>query len=79
MTLCNHLICSILGCVWVYRIYPPVLEETAPDDPLYPGYCNRLVYNFAFWLITSAYIFLGLFTSCICCFSIVVVMLKGDN
>ena len=37
------------------------------------------VYQFAFWLITSAYIFLGLFTSCICCFSIVVVMLKGDH
>ena len=56
-----------------------MLTETAFDSPDYARYCNRLVYEFAFWLITSAYIFLGLFTSCICCFSIVVVMLKGNN
>jgi len=79
--LINCFLCAwfITGCVWVYRIYPPRLIETASDDPEYPSYCNKLVYNFAFWLITSAYIFLGLFTSCICCFSIVVVMLKGEN
>merc|ERR1711962_1865020 len=76
--LINCFLCAwfITGCVWVYRIYPPVLAEDQSDDP---RYCNKLVYQFAFWLITSAYIFLGLFTSCICCFSIVVVMLKGDH
>jgi hypothetical protein len=41
-------------------------------------YCNKTVYLFAFWLITTAYIFLGLFTSCICCFSIVSVILKRE-
>jgi len=76
--LINCFLCAwfITGCVWVYRIYPPVLAEDQSEDP---RYCNKLVYQFAFWLITSAYIFLGLFTSCICCFSIVVVMLKGDH
>ena len=42
------------------------------------NYCNPVVYLFAFWLITTAYIFLGLFTSCICCFSIVSVLLKRE-
>jgi len=79
--LINCFLCAwfITGCVWVYRVYPPVLEDTQVGDPNYSRYCHVLVYNFAFWLITSAYIFLGLFTSCICCFSIIVVMLKGDN
>lgn len=79
--LINCFLCAwfITGCVWVYRVYPPMVTETQPDDAFYARYCHVLVYNFAFWLITSAYIFLGLFTSCICCFSIIVVALKGDS
>ena len=71
----------IVGCVWVYRIYQPVFdvaqkenEEGTPNEQ----YCNKTVYTFAFWLITAAYIFLGLFTSCICCFSIISVILKNE-
>ena len=60
------------GCVWVYRIYKPSFEESDPE------FCNKTVYVFAFWLITTAYIFLGLFTSCICCFSIVSVIFKRE-
>ena len=67
---------SFIGCVWVYRIYRPNMDENAAD--LDPTYCNRTVYVFAFWLITTAYIFLGLFTACICCSSIVSVILKRD-
>ena len=63
------------GCVWVYRIYKPLMEEEYREEP---NYCNKTVYIFAFWLITTAYIFLGLFTSCICCFSIVSVILKRE-
>jgi len=62
----------ITGCVWVYRIYKPSFEESDPE------FCNKTVYVFAFWLITTAYIFLGLFTSCICCFSIVSVIFKRE-
>lgn len=65
----------ISGCVWVYRIYKPTMNELHRDSV---DYCNRTVYVFAFWLITTAYIFLGLFTSCICCFSIVSVILKRE-
>jgi len=63
----------ITGCVWVYRVYWP--DTTAEGTA---QYCNPVVYIFAFWLITTAYIFLGLFTSCICCFSIVSVLLKRE-
>jgi len=63
----------ITGCVWVYRVYKPDFNESAGHN-----YCNETVYIFAFWLITTAYIFLGLFTSCICCFSIVSVIFKRD-
>jgi len=65
----------ITGCVWVYRIYWP---ETSQQLVGTEHYCNPVVYIFAFWLITTAYIFLGLFTSCICCFSIVSVLLKRE-
>jgi len=65
----------ITGCVWVYRVYWPDTDPTAEGTP---QYCNPVVYIFAFWLITTAYIFLGLFTSCICCFSIVSVLLKRE-
>lgn len=65
----------ITGCVWVYRIYWP---KSQAIDELDKDYCNRVVYVFSFWLITTAYIFLGLLTSCICCFSIVSVLLKRD-
>eukprot|EP00088_Acartia_fossae_P032724 TRINITY_DN3347_c0_g1_i10.p1 TRINITY_DN3347_c0_g1~~TRINITY_DN3347_c0_g1_i10.p1 ORF type:complete len:308 (-),score=6.52 TRINITY_DN3347_c0_g1_i10:457-1380(-) len=63
----------ITGCVWVYRIYWPKPHPLSEGDQ---DYCNRIVYVFSFWLITTAYIFLGLFTSCICCFSIVSLLLK---
>ena len=72
---------SFTGCVWVYRIYQPIfdpLKKTNEDGSLNEQYCNKTVYTFAFWLITAAYIFLGLFTSCICCFSIVSVILKNE-
>jgi len=65
----------ITGCVWVYRIYWPATQEEMVGTE---RYCNPVVYIFAFWLITTAYIFLGLFTSCICCFSIVSVLLKRE-
>jgi len=67
----------ITGCVWVYRIYWPKSEpDPNSTGMLSQDYCNSVVYVFSFWLITTAYIFLGLFTSCICCFSILAVLLK---
>ena len=61
--------------MWVYRIYKPLTDISMRGDP---NYCNETVYVFAFWLITTAYIFLGLFTSCICCLSMVSLIVKRE-
>lgn len=55
----------ITGCVWVYRIYQPEYEDTTSIL-----YCNKNLYMFSFWLITTAYIVLGIVTGCLCCISI---------
>ncbi|KAL3265872.1 hypothetical protein HHI36_010066 [Cryptolaemus montrouzieri] len=44
----------IIGSAWVYRGYNP-------NDYKYIGYsCNQKIFLFIFWLITSAYVLLGL-------------------
>ena len=54
-----------IGCVLVYRIYPPNY-----DDRTSSHYCNRLVYFYAFWLVTSTFIIFGLFMGCLCCLTL---------
>lgn len=49
------LACFIAACVWVYGIYQPSY------DPLLGNlYCDKTLYLFSFWVLTSVYIFLGL-------------------
>lgn len=52
----------IAGCVIVFRNYKPDFDNTSSAR-----YCNRIVYMYTFWLITSALILLFLFVSCVCC------------
>jgi hypothetical protein len=52
------------GSVWVYKEYEPNY------DPSRGKYCNRTLYLFAFWLITSVYIVLGVITLCSCSISV---------
>ncbi|CAB4062330.1 unnamed protein product [Lepeophtheirus salmonis] len=52
------------GCIWVYTIYWPNFEPQFEGDT---EYCHQAVYVFTYWIITTSYIFLGIFTSCICC------------
>lgn len=52
----------IAGCVIVFRNYEPDFE-----NPLSARYCNRTVYMYTFWLITTAIMLVGLFIGCICC------------
>lgn len=52
----------LAGCIVVYRIYEPDYE-----NPLSSSYCNRTVYLYAFWLITSAFIIMAIILSCLCC------------
>lgn len=50
----------IIGSYWIYKEYEPNY------DPMKGIYCNKSLYLFAFWLITSVYVFLGLVTVAIC-------------
>lgn len=52
----------LAGCIVVYRIYEPDY-----DNPLSLSYCNRTVYLYAFWLMTSAFIIMAIILSCLCC------------
>ena len=51
------------GCFWVYRVFRPDADEDSPF------YCDPTLYSYAFWLLTSLYIFLGAATLCLCCVS----------
>lgn len=52
----------LTGCIVVYRIYEPDY-----DNPSSTSYCNRTVYLYAFWLMTSAFIIMAIVLSCLCC------------
>ncbi|XP_048885845.1 zgc:103586 isoform X1 [Brienomyrus brachyistius] len=46
---------AVKGNVWIYSIYPANYNQTVPGLP----YCNKTVYQFAFWTSTLLYISLG--------------------
>lgn len=52
----------IAGCFLVYKVYPPNYVDKNNAD-----YCNRTVYLYAFWLVTSTFIVFGLFIGTVCC------------
>lgn len=54
----------IIGSMWVYKEFEPNY------DPARGKYCNKTLYLFAFWLITSVYIALGVITACLCSLSV---------
>lgn len=55
----------IIGSFWIYRIYEPNY------DPAMGKYCNKSLYLFTFWLITSVYMTLGIITVVLCGVSII--------
>uniref|UniRef100_T1J3Z8 Transmembrane protein 272-like n=1 Tax=Strigamia maritima TaxID=126957 RepID=T1J3Z8_STRMM len=63
----------ITGCVWVYKIYEPEYDATKEN------YCNKILYLFSFWLLTSVFILVGLFGACICCVGISAMLFMPDN
>lgn len=52
----------LTACIVVYRVYEPDYE-----NPHSGNYCNRTVYLYAFWLMTSAFIIMAIILSCLCC------------
>jgi len=58
------LIWFIAGNIWVYREYNDVQYDNRSKKGTY---CDELCYKFAFWCITTVYIFCGLAVTCCCC------------
>ncbi|XP_046579441.1 transmembrane protein 272-like [Haliotis rubra] len=52
----------IAGNVWVYGLY----GKYNPTDKTADNYCKELVYVFAFWIITTGYILLGVYVLLVC-------------
>ncbi len=60
------------GSIWIYSIR----YSFDPSNPDSPGYCNPVLYNFAYWVTTTVYIvifavtcgmcLIGLCVSCLC-------------
>uniref|UniRef100_A0A182LTP0 Uncharacterized protein n=1 Tax=Anopheles culicifacies TaxID=139723 RepID=A0A182LTP0_9DIPT len=55
----------IIGSFWIYQIYEPNY------DPALGKYCNKSLYLFTFWLITSVYMMLFVVTIMLCSVSII--------
>ncbi|XP_023230421.1 uncharacterized protein LOC111630539 [Centruroides sculpturatus] len=51
----------ILGCVWVYKMYPPVY-----DDKYDKQYCNKKLYLFTLWMINSVFISAIVYIGLVC-------------
>lgn len=62
---CFLFVWFICGNVWIYRNYHPDY-----DNPSRTDYCDKTLYQFAFWITTSAYIFTGVLCCCVCCVGI---------
>lgn len=65
----------IIGSVWVYKEFEPNYDPNAANGK----YCNKNLYLFAFWLITSVYILLGIISVCLCSLSIASVVFNSGR
>ncbi|KAK4886186.1 hypothetical protein RN001_002457 [Aquatica leii] len=65
----------IIGSVWVYKEFEPNYDPNIGSG----RYCNKNLYLFAFWLITSIYILLGIISVCLCSLSIASVVFSSDR
>ncbi|XP_067134424.1 uncharacterized protein [Centruroides vittatus] len=54
----------VTGCVWVYQMYPPVYDDNSDSR-----YCNRNLYLFTFWTISSIFILVALYICFLCLFT----------
>ena len=69
----NVLIFELTGCFWVYRTFEPDYVNVSSTN-----YCHPILYTFAFWLLTSTYIIIGLFILCLCCVSGTAILISVD-
>ncbi|XP_060606648.1 transmembrane protein 272-like isoform X2 [Ruditapes philippinarum] len=59
---CFLLAWFIAGNVWVYRTHNEWSKDSSADN-----YCDPTLYWFAFWIVTSTYIILGVVLCLVCC------------
>lgn len=64
----------IAGCVWIYGAYVP--DFARPDSP---NYCHKGLYYFAFGVVTSTLVLLGIFISGCCCIGIIAIMVAAKG
>lgn len=62
-----------VGSIWVYKEFEPNY------DPTHGKYCNKTLYMFAFWLITSVYVTIAIITMCLCSISIACLAFQRDS
>ncbi|XP_067436101.1 transmembrane protein 272-like isoform X2 [Thunnus thynnus] len=55
----------IAGNVWIYSIYEPNYDKTTTDVE---AYCDKTVYQLAFWTTNLIYILLGFLSCIVFCF-----------
>jgi len=65
---CFMMFWFIMGSYWVYKEYEPSYDPMSGVL-----YCNKTVYLFAFWQITSVYLVFALLTVCLCCVNVAVI------
>ena len=63
----------IAGNVWIYKNYEP--NYTDPESPYF---CHKTLYLFAFWAITSHYIFVGVVLVIGCVTSTLVILFYNE-
>ena len=66
----------ICGNIWVYSNSRDVQHL---DNTLLSTYCDVLTYKFAFWIITSIYMLLGLACAIFCCTICFTIFLPTDE
>lgn len=64
----------IAGNYWIYHINSPSYDKHNGDQ-----YCNKSLYLFAFWIMTSTYIIAGLLCLCLCCVGICVAAVSDED
>lgn len=63
----------MIGSYWIYRIYEPNYDKSRGL------YCNRTLYTFSFWLVSSVYIVVGIIFVCILIISVLSIILHKQT
>lgn len=63
----------LIGSYWIYRIYEPNYDKSLGL------YCNKTLYTFSFWLVSSIYIAVGVIFVSILIISVLSILLHKQT